>query len=296
MDFDLLLNDRISVIRSVNEKYDLETNSYLSFSGGKDSTILHYLLDIALPNNNIPRVYVDTGIEYQLIREFVLFLAKNDKRFIIIRPSMPVIPSLRKFGYPFKSKEHSALVNSYQKGGFNPTIIRYINRGGPYGCPDILKYQFSNSCDLKISKECCNMFKKLPFKSYQEHSKRFITLTGMRTSEGGLRSLIKGCILTDKTGNLIKFHPLLVCDNEFENDFILRFNIKLCSLYYPPYNFKRTGCVGCPYNPLLKEDLLTLKRLLPNEYNRAFVIWKPVYTEYQRIGYRLPIYYQESLL
>ena len=59
----LLLSDRIHVIRQANEKHDLEKNAYLSFSGGKDSTILHYLLDEALPGNRIPRVFLDTGIE-----------------------------------------------------------------------------------------------------------------------------------------------------------------------------------------------------------------------------------------
>ena len=81
MDNELLLFDRIQVIQATNEKYDLEHNAYLSFSGGKDSTIVHYLLDQAMPNNRIPRVFIDTGIEYQMIRDFVLKLAKNDDRF-----------------------------------------------------------------------------------------------------------------------------------------------------------------------------------------------------------------------
>lgn len=62
---EFILQDRIQKIKSINELYDLENNSYLSFSGGKDSTILHYMLDEALPNNKIPRVYINTGIEYK---------------------------------------------------------------------------------------------------------------------------------------------------------------------------------------------------------------------------------------
>lgn len=80
MDNELLLFDRIEVIKATNDKYDLEHNAYLSFSGGKDSTILHHLLDMALPNNRIPRVFIDTGIEYNMIREFVMELAKNGIR------------------------------------------------------------------------------------------------------------------------------------------------------------------------------------------------------------------------
>ena len=76
MDNELLLFDRIEIIKTTIAKYG-EENFYLSFSGGKDSTILHYLLDMALPNNQIPRVFINTGIEYQAIVDFVKGLATN---------------------------------------------------------------------------------------------------------------------------------------------------------------------------------------------------------------------------
>ena len=61
---EFLLQDRITKIKSINEQYDLENNSYISFSGGKDSTILHHLFDLALPGNKIPRLFINTNIEY----------------------------------------------------------------------------------------------------------------------------------------------------------------------------------------------------------------------------------------
>ena len=67
---EFLLQDRITKIQSVIGKYG-EENFYLSFSGGKDSTVLSALIDMALPNNKIPRVYANTGIEYRLILDFV---------------------------------------------------------------------------------------------------------------------------------------------------------------------------------------------------------------------------------
>lgn len=125
MDNELLLFDRLEVIKTTNKKYDLEHNAYLSFSGGKDSTILHYLLDQALPNNKIPRVFIDTGIEYKLIREFVMSLAKEDDRFVIIKPSVPVIPMLKQFGYPFKSKQHAHNIALYQS---NPQRFEEVRK------------------------------------------------------------------------------------------------------------------------------------------------------------------------
>lgn len=68
---EFLLADRITKIKSINEQYDLEHNAYISFSGGKDSTVLSRLLDEALPGNHIPRVFINTGIEYKMLVAFV---------------------------------------------------------------------------------------------------------------------------------------------------------------------------------------------------------------------------------
>lgn len=67
---EFLLEDRLAVIRDTIAKYG-EKNFYLSFSGGKDSTVVHHLLDMAIPGNRIPRVFSNTGIEYNAIVEFV---------------------------------------------------------------------------------------------------------------------------------------------------------------------------------------------------------------------------------
>ena len=67
---EFLLQDRLGVIKDTINK-DGEENFYISFSGGKDSTVIHHLVDMALPGNKIPRVFSNTGIEYNAIVEFV---------------------------------------------------------------------------------------------------------------------------------------------------------------------------------------------------------------------------------
>lgn len=298
MDNELLLFDRLEAIVVSDVKYDLESNAYLSFSGGKDSTILHYLLDKALPNNHIPRVFIDTGIEYQKIREFVLELAKTDNRFVIIKPSQPIKPMLEKVGYPFKSKEHSLYVQQYQRNGMSKTVDRYLNpseKRKAYGCPSFLRYQFTSEFQLKLSNRCCFELKKKPVHKWQKENNRTITITGMRKEERGTRNKLT-CITRDSKGKVTHFHPLAVVNDEWENWFIEKENIALAPLYCQPYNFKRTGCAGCPYNINLQKDLETLEELLPAERNRCELIWKPVYEEYRRLGYRLKKTEQIKLL
>ena len=285
-DHELLLIDRLAVIKSADDKYDLNSNAYLSFSGGKDSTLLHYLLDEALPGNRIPRVYIDTGIEYQLIRDFVLSMAKNDDRFVIIKPTLPIKATLEKYGYPFKSKEHAFKLHEWQLGNRETNFIKKYLGDGEFSCPKKLKYQFSDDFKINVSHMCCVKLKKQPIKKWMKDNNKPISITGMRREEGGQRATLK-CILTDKKGNVKKFHPLAVVNDDWEDWYIKKRNIRLCELYYPPYNFIRTGCKGCPFNLNLQKDLDTMAERLPNERKQCEVIWKPVYEEYRRIGYRL---------
>ena len=151
--------------------------------------------------------------------------------------------------------------------------------------PDCLRYQFTKEFNLKLSDKCCYKLKKEIAHKYEEESNKTITITGMRAEEGGMRGQ-NGCTIFDG-GKLKKLHPLMVVDEQFEEDFIKHNNIKLCELYYPPYNFKRTGCKGCPFALDLQQQLDLMQMYLPNEYKQCNIIWKSVYDEYRRIGYRL---------
>ena len=290
MDNELLLYDRIEVIKATNQKYDLENNAYLSFSGGKDSTIVHYLLDQALPNNKIPRVFIDTGIEYQMIRDFVFGLAKNDDRFVILKPTQNVKQTLEKYGYPFKSKQHSHNLYVYQNSGIGLSVKRYlgiIESNTKFRCPKMLEYQFTPEFKIRCSDNCCRKMKKEPIHKWEKQNNKHIAITGMRNSEGGERASIKGCILTDKSGNLTKFHPLIKVNDEWENWFVEKYKIELSPLYCPPYNFKRTGCKGCPFSLDLQDQLEIMELYMPNERKQCEFIWKPIYEEYRRLNYRL---------
>ena len=113
-EYDFLLQDRIAKIQAINKEYDLEHNAYISFSGGKDSVVVSKLIDLALPNNKIPRVFINTGIEYVDMVKYVRERQKQDDRIIILNSGVKIKPTLEKVGYPFKSKQHSHNLMIYQ--------------------------------------------------------------------------------------------------------------------------------------------------------------------------------------
>lgn len=289
IDNEFLLQDRIQKIQQIIGQYG-EENFSISFSGGKDSTVLSVLVDMALPGNKIPRVYADTGIELNMLRDFVFEIKKDDPRFKIIKPTVPINVMLEEEGYPFKSKIHAKCVRLYQNFGFEKNMVNgYLGKRPEYWhshtCPKKLLYQFTGKNTLKISDMCCVKLKEEPLIEWAKDHNKSIAIIGTMKEEGGRRGR-SGCL--QFVGKKLKqFKPLNPITKDWENWFIEKYQIKLCALYYPPYNFPRTGCKGCPFALHLQEELDTLEKFFPNEKKQCELIWEPVYKEYRRLGYRL---------
>lgn len=142
-DNEFLLFDRLEKIKSIINQYG-EDNFYISFSGGKDSCVVSALVDKAIPDNKIPRVYANTGIEYNMVRDFVLDIQKRDDRVVIIKPNVHIKTMLERDGYPFKSKHHAEMWSIWNNDHSNLSAIKY--RDGLYNFP-------SNKCpqDIEVS-------------------------------------------------------------------------------------------------------------------------------------------------
>ena len=83
---------------------------YISFSGGKDSTVL---LDIARKMYpNLKAVFFDTGLEFPEIRDFVQTFDNVDW----IRPKMSFRDVLSQYGWPIVSKEQAKYIKEVQRG------------------------------------------------------------------------------------------------------------------------------------------------------------------------------------
>lgn len=73
-------------------------NVFVSFSGGKDSTVLAHLVHDVYPD--VPMVFSNTGLEYPEIQEFA-----RRMRAEFIRPAMRFDEVISEYGYPLISKE-----------------------------------------------------------------------------------------------------------------------------------------------------------------------------------------------
>lgn len=127
--------------------------------------------------------------------------------------------------------------------------------------------------------------KKDPLHKWSKENNKSFAIIGIMPSEGGERESAQ--CLAFKGGKLKAFQPLVPVSKEWEEWLIETYNIEISDIYKPPYNFHRTGCKGCPFALKLQDELDTLERFFPAERKQCEIIWKPVYDEYRRLGYRL---------
>lgn len=149
-------------IKEWYEKYDGQV--YVSFSGGKDSTVL---LDISRQMYpEIPVVFIDTGLEYPEIRDFV----KTINNVITLKPRINFTEVTRKYGYPIISKEQAQYIHQYRTAKSEKTKnVRW--NGNKYGRGKISeKWKFLIDAPFKISDQCCNVMKKNPAKAYEKQT------------------------------------------------------------------------------------------------------------------------------
>ena len=128
--------------------------------------------------------------------------------------------------------------------------------------------------------------KKKPLHEWSKNNGKPFAIIGIMPDEGGQRESAQ-CLAFNGGGKLKAFQPLVPVTKDWEEWLINEYNIEICDIYKPPYSFTRTGCKGCPFAISLQKELETLERFFPAERKQCETIWRPVYEEYRRLGYRL---------
>ena len=157
---------------------------YVSFSGGKDSTVLLHIARECFPD--IEAVFVDTGLEYPEIRQFV----KTKENVTILRPKMRFDEVIKKYGYPVVSKSVSESVRKLTTQNISERYRNYLINGdsrGSYGTiPQ--KWRCLIDAPFRCSGQCCNVMKKQPAHAYSKKSGKQ-AMTAQMTVDSRTREL-----------------------------------------------------------------------------------------------------------
>ena len=260
-------------IREWYENYNGEV--YVSFSGGKDSTVLLDIVRKMYPD--VEAVFSDTGLEFPEIRAFV----KSKENVTIIKPDKTFKQVITEKGYPIISKSVSNCVRLARKNieDGKETVrvrqIRGLEKGSKFNKG---KWEFLLEAPFKISDECCNELKKKPFKKWEKENKKYPMMATM-ASEGGVRKegyLKTGCN-SFKNG---KSQPMGFWTEQDVLEYIVINNLEIASVYgdivkndkglWETTGEKRTGCVFCGFGCHLEKEpnrFQRLKQTHPNLYN-----------------------------
>ena len=235
---------------------------YVSFSGGKDSTVLLHLVRQLYPD--IPAVFVDTGLEYPEIKQFV----KEQENITILRPEMSFKQVIETYGYPMISKEQANYLDDI-RNSTEKMRIRRIEGDSKGRFKLSKKYHYLIDAPFKISHRCCNVMKKKPVKKYERETGR-VPFIGTMAQESTLRKqsyLKHGCNAFDSKRPTST--PLGFWTEQDILAYIQLYDLKIASVYGDVIEqdgklittkCDRTGCVFCGFGVHLEKE--------PNRYQR----------------------------
>lgn len=293
------LDDRIrDACHRIEELY-YETGGkcYVSFSGGKDSTVLLALIKLCeevltIPPNSIPAVFSNTGIELGITCDFVKWVKANYYPNVqVIFPVKPFSWVMEHEGKPLKSKMKSKDLHQYHCGKRTDKLLLLLLLGmsgtgklsAKHKLGDRDMHLMHDDFPITPSNKCCDWMKKKPFEKYAKENGMLGNMQGVRLAEGGARESAAnvrlrtgGKLCTWIKGGIIQKAPIIDWTDEDVEEFIRKYNVPLSDAY-TKYNFKRTGCMACPYAREVDEDLKYLYFHEPNRYKASMFWLKDVY-------------------
>lgn len=213
---------------------------YVSFSGGKDSTVLKHIVDGMY--DDVPALFVNTGLEYPEIQRFVkdmkagkFYQFNNDIE--VVRPELRFDEVIKKYGYPVISKEVARAVHYAKKTGtksgeyylqkFNGTL----EHNGKKSMYNHEKWKFLLDADFECHSACCDVMKKKPAHQYEKSTGRKPIIATM-ASESRLRKqkwIQYGCNAFGAKKKTSQ--PMSFWTEQDVLHYIKKYNIPYCSVY-----------------------------------------------------------------
>ena len=261
-------------IREWYEAWDGQV--YVSFSGGKDSTVLLKLVRELYPD--VEAVFIDTGLEYPEIRTHV----KSIGNVVWLKPKMVFTDVIKKYGYPVIGKDVATML-MYAKKGRQWAIDRLngVNSDGSKSMfkQRFMKYKYLIDSPFLISSSCCDVMKKGPAKKYERESgnKAFI---GTMAGESAMRRtsyLITGCNAFG--AKRPKSTPMGFWGEQDVLEYLLKFNTPYAKVYgdivqtskgLSTTGESRTGCMWCMFREHLEKGETKFQRMSkthPKQYD-----------------------------
>lgn len=257
----------------IREWYDhWDGQVYVSFSGGKDSTVLLHLVRELYPD--VPAVFVDTGLEYPEIRNF----AASQPDVTVVRPEMRFDQVIDNYGYPVASKSISNCVRyakaDIAKGNMESTRVRRLqgrmkNRDGVnpsmFNCA---KWGFLLDAPFDVSEMCCQIMKKNPLKAYERDTGRKPYIGTMASESISRRKnyLQNGCNAFN--AKQPSSQPLSIWSEGDVWEYIRSCNLPYSSIY--DMGYERTGCMFCMFGCHLEKApnrFQRMKETHPRQYD-----------------------------
>ena len=211
-----------------------------------------------------PAVFVDTGLEYPELREFV----KSVENVTWVRPEMNFKTVIQTYGYPIVSKEVSLKIaetrskpDGYASQSFNSNSPKILKYGKRY---DLSKWKFLLEAPFLISNKCCNVMKKNPAKKYEKETGNH-PIIGTMACESQARKTawkIHGCNAFDTKRPTSQ--PLSFWTEQDILGYIKKYNLSYAPVYgeiiqddkgkWQTTKCNRTGCVFCMYGCHLEKE------------------------------------------
>ena len=240
---------------------------FVSFSGGKDSTILLHMVRQLYPD--VPAVFVDTGLEYPEIRQFV----NQHDNVIILKPEMRFDEVITTYGYPAISKNIAHALHVVMENPNSP-MKKHFEKDNGLQWFDMSKWAYLLDSDVRFSKKCCDVMKKTPFRKFQK-STGLCPYTGEMASESKARTAnYHGCNTFDGKKSISK--PMAPWKHSDVVHYIQHYDLPICSVYGDIVNgqftgLDRTGCMFCMFGVQMEKKGMNrfqrMKITHPNQYN-----------------------------